>query len=486
MIKIVGSSVLLGHLRGASFIAGQWRLLHGLLHSESLIGSGDDEDFVHPLLMVEKIDKKGRGVIASSDIRMGELLMRVRPLAWATSDKGTGADDDDDQGPDPLQLVSILLKDQSQKTKSWLQVLHRGVRAKDQPTTPLDALNALFKGSAPLPPSPIDDESVFEAVVMVNAFGDRFQDPVLSRLSQPPHTLSPFVGLWPAFPLLNHSCIPKAVHYCKENGILVVRASKEIKAGEEISISYLGGEEDCSPVALRQDHLSRRFGFKCTCPRCKLEESLSPSLTALLHNTHTKVKRLMPSFQSAVEEDDEVKLAALSSDLEMQSLILYEGLGEFIRSDLSRNFESSEGDAPEPYLLLEASIYELFQVIAIRDEIAGADKSSSLQNCLDILGAVSRGSEVDCFLSSRLLFNLLRKKKVLKDLVDDEMKDEEDENEEGSRSRSRGGDERSMDEAIQQAAMACEQAHRARYGALKKDELLKVMRLSDIVGRDYL
>lgn len=454
-----------------------------LCSNESLISSGD-ASFVHPSLKVVLVEGKGRGVLANDQIKLGELLMRIPPLAWLKSSAENSKDEDDhDQGPDPLSLVPMLMNGSSTRTMSWLQVLsHSKGKGEPKVAIPIDQLNELFSSDhalIPSAPAPIDASRV-ESVVLSNAFGDRFEDPVLSSLTtaSPRPPLAPFVGLWPQFSLINHSCLPKAVHYATSGGTLIVRASTDLRQGEEVTISYLG-EDDFSPVAMRQEALGRRFGFRCDCPRCRLEESLPPSLTNLLHRIHKNIKRkLMPSFQSAVEEDDPVKLAALSSDLEEESISLYEGLHEFIKSDLSRSF-SDELDV-EPYLLLEAAVYELFQLIAVRDEIAGADRTSSIQSCLDILGAVSRGSEVECFLSSRLLFSLLRRKRTIRELA------VEDEDGEGKESTLLPRNEASMDKAIQQAGLACELSHRARYGSMKKEMLLKMMRLSDEVGREYL
>ena len=444
-------------------------LITRLLHNERVLGPimmGPSDEFVHPSLKVTLIEGKGRGLVAKDEIRLGELLMRISPLAWLKSESST-SDEENDQGPDPLGLVPLLMNG-SPKTLSWLHALD----SKGQK----EQADALFGGTdQALPSPPSISSSTAESIVLGNAFGDRFQDPVHTRLSASHSPLAPFVGLWPHFSLINHSCTPNVVHYATSDGTLIVRASSDLRQGEEVTISYLG-EEDFSPVAMRQDVLSRRFGFLCDCPRCKLEHSLPPSLTNLLHNIHKNIKtRLMPSFQAAVEEDDAVKLAALSSDLELQSNLLYEALNEFIRSDISRTF--SEDSDVEPFLLLEAAIYELFQLIAIRDEISGADMTSSISSCLDILGAVSRGSEVECFLSARLFFSLLRRKKALKEA---ELADEDEEEKVGTR-RDEG-----IDEAIQQAALACEMSHRARYGTLKKERLLQMMRLSDEVGREFL
>ena len=74
---------------------------------------------------------------------------------------------------------------------------------------------------------------------------------------------------------MNHSCTPKACYYIhapKEPAKgLSVYAATDIKAGEEITISYL---DPLLPSSQRQKVLKAAYNFECTCPTC----SSSPEL----------------------------------------------------------------------------------------------------------------------------------------------------------------------------------------------------------------
>lgn len=78
------------------------------------------------------------------------------------------------------------------------------------------------------------------------------------------------IGLFPLLSCYNHSCEPNAfVEFPDSQGKkCVVRASRPIKMGEELSVSYI-------PLDLnfyeRQAELSN-FQFRCTCPRCLREQ----------------------------------------------------------------------------------------------------------------------------------------------------------------------------------------------------------------------
>jgi hypothetical protein len=61
-----------------------------------------------------------------------------------------------------------------------------------------------------------------------------------------------------------------------------------IFAGEEVTISYLGGPQ-LLPLDARREALSSAFGFECGCPRCRAEEELAPGLATLLQDTASRV-----------------------------------------------------------------------------------------------------------------------------------------------------------------------------------------------------
>ena len=77
------------------------------------------------------------------------------------------------------------------------------------------------------------------------------------------------VGLWilPAF--INHSCSPNARRLHVGDHV-IVHASRDIKAGEEITFAYF---DVLSPWRKRTS-MSKIWGFQCNCKRCKFEEQI--------------------------------------------------------------------------------------------------------------------------------------------------------------------------------------------------------------------
>nr|XP_040574642.1 uncharacterized protein LOC121123582 [Lepeophtheirus salmonis] len=80
-----------------------------------------------------------------------------------------------------------------------------------------------------------------------------------------------YLGLFPNVARINHSCIPNCHHYwTSKTGKYTVRSVKEIKPGEEITISYMSPlqREDFHSRDSRQKILYEEFGFYCECRSC--------------------------------------------------------------------------------------------------------------------------------------------------------------------------------------------------------------------------
>ena len=77
----------------------------------------------------------------------------------------------------------------------------------------------------------------------------------------------------------NHSCRPSASFSTRSKGRISLRALRDLRRGEEVTISYLGGVEAdggarMMPLASRRRVLQETRCFRCECERCCLEETL--------------------------------------------------------------------------------------------------------------------------------------------------------------------------------------------------------------------
>lgn len=78
--------------------------------------------------------------------------------------------------------------------------------------------------------------------------------------------LSYAYGFYPSISFINHSCAPN-LGVVQDRRILRMHALHDIKAGEELNISYL---ELNRSTEVRRQHLMAEYNFFCLCPRCCL------------------------------------------------------------------------------------------------------------------------------------------------------------------------------------------------------------------------
>ena len=81
-------------------------------------------------------------------------------------------------------------------------------------------------------------------------------------------------AVWPDASYFNHGCAPNVAKK-RQGREWRFWTARDVKQGEELLISYLGGEEATLTVGERRASLEPVWGFRCICVRCMEEESLS-------------------------------------------------------------------------------------------------------------------------------------------------------------------------------------------------------------------
>lgn len=76
-------------------------------------------------------------------------------------------------------------------------------------------------------------------------------------------------GLYVCVALANHSCQPSFTLAFSEEGHTTMRALRDLKAGEELTLAYVSPFRDLNE---RLVHLWRTWGFVCTCQRCQNQQ----------------------------------------------------------------------------------------------------------------------------------------------------------------------------------------------------------------------
>lgn len=79
-------------------------------------------------------------------------------------------------------------------------------------------------------------------------------------------------GIWPSASYFNHSCRPN-VRKTRVGRAWHFSTSEHVKDGDELCISYLGGDEDDLDSLQRRQRLSSSWGFYCTCVKCSTPDT---------------------------------------------------------------------------------------------------------------------------------------------------------------------------------------------------------------------
>jgi len=121
-----------------------------------------------------------------------------------------------------------------------------------------------------------------------------------------------YAGVWPLPGLARHSCWPSA-NATFFGDTLVARAARDLRAGDEVTFSFLDALE---PLEVRREAAMERCGgFWCRCPRCEAEEALPPAAAEAAERLRL-VFQLNSSRTTAVKERLMVQMEAKKHDFQ--------------------------------------------------------------------------------------------------------------------------------------------------------------------------
>jgi hypothetical protein len=175
---------------------------------------------------------KGRGLVANTTLHRGDQIFASTPLLITDSD-----------------MFKLLDSER-------LALLYRGVETLPTASqTQFWNLMGHFKGD------PVEDR------ISTNNF-----DTVIDEVTQQ--------ALFPEIAMLNHDCRPNAAYFWDEESMThYVHASRDIRPGEEITITYIDNEQEREA---RMARLKKNWGFTCACSACTAHPSLTNESDARL------------------------------------------------------------------------------------------------------------------------------------------------------------------------------------------------------------
>ena len=201
-------------------------------------------------VMIYHIPGKGRGLVASKDLKMGDLLFVDTAVIILDSPEGKFS-----------PAVAKSLKEQIGQMSREEKTLFYGLKC-GQMNDPGNSNHAMlnYYGARE---SCREEAKIFYSNCLSIGSGP-YADPKLSCFL--------------VHPILNHSCAPNAFvgrmtklsqKYKEPKLRMEVRAIKDISRGEEVTICYLSADSQCmQPQSLMKQTLLREYEFDCECDVC--------------------------------------------------------------------------------------------------------------------------------------------------------------------------------------------------------------------------
>ncbi|EOA36524.1 hypothetical protein CARUB_v10011502mg [Capsella rubella] len=241
---------------------------------------------------IKKSDLSGRGLFATKNIVAGTLILVTKAVAIERGILGNG-----DSG-EKAQLIMW---------KNFVEEVTESVRRCDRTRRVVSALStgkdedsleipeiSLFRPEEAFETCGgdlkhnLDSEKLLSILDVNSLVEDAVSAKVMGKNKE-----YYGVGLWTLASFINHSCLPNA-RRLHVGDYAIVHASKDIKAGEEISFAYF---DVLSPLEKRKE-MAESWGFCCGCSRCKIE--------SLLYVTNQEIREIEMGVERGVDAGNAV------------------------------------------------------------------------------------------------------------------------------------------------------------------------------------
>lgn len=211
--------------------------------------------------------KRGRGLFATKDMKHGSLVLVEKAFCVVFEDElGKHCSmvvnintDRVDFGTHAERLYEIIDKMTRNPKKAWKFLdLWDGGNFKGKKISRVDGNVVL-------------DTFQVQAIAELNGFGCPGLRSSIDDDEDKPGRGS--TGIWLQASYMNHSCIPNTAR-AFIGDMMIVRATRDIKAGEEVFTSY---QPPTMAFSKRKEKFNS-WGFQCDCPLCRIEKQLPASI----------------------------------------------------------------------------------------------------------------------------------------------------------------------------------------------------------------
>jgi hypothetical protein len=257
---------------------------------------------------VRQTQDRGRGLFATKDIRMGDLVLCEKAFMAAHSDDRTP------KSATPVWLNSVQkVIDNPSQSKELLSLYAGEPRTSPIPAPIIDGV-------------PVVDTFKVSKVLELNGFsytvGRESHAYGTSGMTAKERSIS--TGLWIHVANANHACLSNAWRSFLGD-MIILRAARDIKNGEEITLCY---QKPAPLLEDRQKTLSDSWGFRCNCLLCTSEAELGVKM-------HTLAEHVETSLAFMGDRNLDAILAA-DSELIAMAEIVAEDLEEVYADNLMR------------------------------------------------------------------------------------------------------------------------------------------------------
>lgn len=216
----------------------------------------------------------GRGVFAVKNVEAGATLIIAKAVAIGRGVIPDAADSDEKMFVWKDFVGKVLeAADKCPKTAALIYTLSTGEERQDELVVPDMAMfrketadGSLCDGTSAAKTTGTQEAVHVDRILKVLDVNCLTEDAPAADVLGNSGVVNCGVGLWVLPSFINHSCHPNA-RRTHIGDHAIVHASRDIKAGEEITFPYF---DVLVPVSKRRE-ASRAWGFECNCDRCRFE-----------------------------------------------------------------------------------------------------------------------------------------------------------------------------------------------------------------------